>query len=57
MNAKSRQEMGLVRARVVAVERQGKVDAFTICSGESPLGLPAVGCGGEIAQRGCGLLP
>lgn len=34
MNAKSRQEMGLVRARVVAVERQGKVDAFTVCSAE-----------------------
>ena len=33
MTVKSRQEVGLVRARVVAVDRQGQEDAFSVCSG------------------------
>lgn len=33
MNAKSRQEVGLVWARVVAVDRQRQMDAFSVSSG------------------------
>lgn len=54
MNAKSRQEMGLVRPRLVAVDRQGQMDAFSVSSGGRAhwtcQGLPV----GQRLQRGRG---